>query len=305
MPTGNLTVVLADLLSQPLTRNVDIAVRRDSGPNGAGGGNIDYIFDPEGTVEAKLTAIPNRGGPGSLHTLQFSSRGYLNVSFAQFITEGEQNALQDVYMVRNPKHVKTIDAPGFSGLKDRLKDWLSAARMIAPAKEDKDLLGKSGGVLYDALGDLRKAAVLNIFAKATHTGTVGGLWQFIREPLVFRQDRCFVSVDPAIREFLADDEHYVPASNTLHDPLPGYKLSNSVKSDDPHANIQVTLQQASDGSFAADVDIDEHAGFEHWGEVLRNFFTKQRTNPYAVHELLLAADLKEHTLDPGYELVLK
>ena len=305
MPTGNLTVKIADLLSHPLSREVRIEVRRDPGPNGASGGNLDYLFDPEDTTTAYLTGIPNRGGPGSLHTLRFSARGYMTVSFGQFIREGDQDALQDVFMVRNPKHVKGISAPAFTGLKDKLQDWLSSAQMIAPAKEDKDLVGKTGGGLYDALGDERKAAVLNIFTKATHTGTVGTIWQYFREPLVFRRDRCFVRVDGDILAHVSKDNRFVPAPNTLHTPLAGYRLSNSVKSDDRHANIQLTFQQAPDGSYAADVDIDEHSGFEHWGEVLRNFFTKQRTNPYAIHELLLAADLYEHTLNPHYDLVLK
>lgn len=305
MPTGNLNVQLTDLRTKPLTRDVEIAVRRDPGPNGAGGGNLDYIFEPEGTIEARLVDIPTRGGPGSRHVLRFDSKGYLTVAFAQFITEGDQNALQDVFLVCDPKKVKTIAAPDFGKLPAKCKDWLSSAKMIAPAPEDKELVGKSGSALFDALGDERKAGMMNIFRKATHTGTVGALWPFIQEPLVFRRDRCFVRVDPKIREFLRDSELFSTAPNTLHDPLKGYKLSDSVKSDDKHANIQVTLQTASDGSWAADVDIDEHSGFEHWGEVLRNFFSRQRTNPYAVHELLLAADLKEHTLDPGYDLVLK
>lgn len=305
MPSGNLLVNLSDLRWRPVDREVDIALSRDSGPSGAGGRNVEFELSPGGETEIELEGIPNRGGPGSLYFLRFASRGYLDFSFAQFITEGDQKALQDVLMVRNPKHVKTIDAPAFGGLPAKLRDWLSSARMMAPAQEDKDLVGKSGGDLYDALRDERKAGMLNVCAKATHTGTVGGLWEFIGEPLVFRRDRCFVRVDSRLPQFLADDEHFVPAPNTLHDPLPGYRLSNSVKSDDKHANIQVTLQQAKDGSFAADVDIDESSGFAHWGEVLRNFFSRQRTNPYAIHELLLAADLQEQTLDPGYELVLK
>lgn len=110
-----------------------------------------------------------------------------------------------MYIVRNPKHVEGIDAPDFSKLPKKLKDWLSSAQMIAPKKEDADLVGKAGAELYDALGSERKAAVLNIFAKATHTGTVGDIWTFIQSPLVFRRDRCFVRIDDAIREHVRSD----------------------------------------------------------------------------------------------------
>jgi hypothetical protein len=306
MPSGNLTVNITDLLSRALERKVEIQVRRDPGPLGAGGGDVDFNFDPGGATAAHLVGIPNRGGPGSLHVLRLFVRGYRMFSFQQFITEGEQAALQDVFMVRSPNHVASIEAPAFRDLPKKLRDWLGSAEMIAPRKEDRDLLNKKGEALYDALGDERKAAVLNIFRKATHASTVGSIFDFVQSPLVFRRDRCFARVDAAIIGHVAADSRFVPVSNLLHDPLPGYHLSNSVKSDDPHANIQLTFQQkASDGSFGADIDIDEHSGFGHWGEVLRNFFQNQRTNPYAIHELLLAADLAEHTLDPGYELILK
>ena len=70
---------------------------------------------------------------------------------------------------------------------------------------------------------------------------------------------------------------------------------------------QLTFQYSTaDGSIAADVDIDEYSGFPHWGEVLRNHFTRQRTNPYAIHQLLLAANLSrrgwDYPIEPGYEL---
>ncbi len=305
MPTGNLKVTISDLLSNPLQRPVDIEVRRDPGPNGASGGNLDYTFEPEGTTTALLKDIPTRGGPGSRHTFRFFARGYVNVAFAQFIEEGDRGAVQRVYMVRDPKQVKTISAPAFPRLPKKLQTWLNSAKMIAPAKEDEDLKGKSGPALYDAFGDQRKAAVLNIFRKATHTGTVAGIWDFIQEPMVIRPDRCFVRVDQGLTEFVSKNELFVTAPKTLHRPLEGFTLSNSVKSDDPHANIQLTFQRGGNGAFAADVDIDEHSGFEHWGEVLRNFFSQKRTSPYAIHELLLAADLSEHTLDPGYDLELK
>jgi hypothetical protein len=305
MPGGNLTVNITDLYSEALSRRVEIEVRRDSGRLGAGGGNDDFRFYPGGSKAAHLMGIPNRGGPGSLHALRFFARGYRMFAFQQFITDGEQPALQDVYMVVNPGQVATISAPAFPALPKKLRDWLDSAEMTAPKKEDEDLLNKKGAALYNALGNERKAGVLNIFTKATHGSTVGDIFSFFGAPLVLRRDRCFVRVDAAVIDYVSGDSRFVPAPNLLHHPLPGYRLSNSVKSDDRHANIQLTFQQAADGSFGADVDIDENSGFAHWGEVLKNSFKNQRTNPYVIHELLLAADLVEQTLDPGYRLVLK
>ncbi len=305
MPTGNLSVRITDLRGRPINRKIEIEVRRDGGTLGAGGGDFNYSVEAEGATTVLLNGIPNRGGAGSLHSLRFYARGYKSFAFQQFITEGEQGSLQDVFMVRDPKHVESIDAPAFTKLPRKLQDWLDSAQMTAIAREDEDLIGKRGEALYDALGFARRSAILNLFAKASHVGTVGPIWKFFQSPMVIRQDRCFVRMADGIREHVSADSRYVPAKTALHKPLRGYSLSNSVKSDDRHANIQLTFQHASDGSLAADVDIDEKSGFAHWGEVLRNFFTKGRTNPYVTHELLLATDLTGRTLDPGYDLVLK
>ncbi|MCC6264145.1 MAG: hypothetical protein IT169_11250 [Bryobacterales bacterium] len=305
MPVGNLELLITDLRTRPIGDPVLIELRRDKGSAGAGGGDFDYTAEPGGAPAILLSGIPTRGGAGSLYRIRIPVRGYLPFSFLQFITEGDQRGIQRVYLVRDPKRVASIDAPQFSNLPEALRNWLGEARMIAIAKEDEDLVGKNGEALYAALGNERKAAMLNIFAKAGHKGTTGRIWSFFERLLVIRRDRCFVEMKAGIEEYVSEDSRFVSAPAALHKPMPGYRLSNSVKSDDQHANIQLTFQHNAAGAIAADVDIDEHSGFAHWGEVLRNHFTRQRTNPYAVHELLLAADLDEHTLDPGYELVMK
>jgi hypothetical protein len=59
------------------------------------------------------------------------------------------------------------------------------------------------------------------------------------------------------------------------------------------------------GQLAADIDIDEASGVKHGLEVIRNAVTQGKTNPYLIHEFLLAADPREHTLDPGYGFIFK
>lgn len=305
MPAGNLALEITDLRKRSIARTVITELRRDRGNNGAGGGDFDFTVDPTGATTILLNGIPTRGGPGSLHTIRVLARGYTDFAFQQFITQGDQKGLQRVYLVRDAKQVASIDAPAYEELPAALKAWLDSARMTAFADEDGDLVGKRGKALYEKLGPFRKAAVLNIFAKANHKGTVGLIWSFFRAPLVIRQDRCFVEMAGGIQDHVSDDSRFIPAPRSLHKPLRGFRLSNSVKSNDSHANIQLTFQQSAGGALAADVDIDEQTGFAHWGEVLRNHFTKQRTNPYVVHELLRAADLQEDTLVPNYDLVLK
>ena len=96
------------------------------------------------------------------------------------------------------------------------------------------------------------------------------------------------------------------APNTLHEPLPDFRMEESFKSLDAHANLQVTFMRHTNGDLmAADIDIDESSGIEHGFEVIRNAVFQNRTNPFLVHEFLIAADPMEKTLDPGYEFVFK
>jgi hypothetical protein len=310
MPTAILELHITDLRRQPIPGQVRVELRRDPGVLGAGGGNFDFTATLTDETILPLTDIPTRGGTGTLYRISVTAPGYLRSSFQQFLTDGTGSALQPVYLVRNPKRVASIAAPSFSALPAGLQAWLDSAQMIAPLKEDRDLLELSGQALYNALGDERRAGILNIYAKATHLDTVGPVFPCFGAPMVIRRDRCFARLSEEILERVTNDDRYLSAGKSLHDPLPGYRLSNSVKSDDPHANIQFTFQRSTaDGSLAADIDIDEHSGFEHWGEVLRNHFTRQRTNPYAVHQLLLAANLSarhwDFPLEPGYDLIPK
>lgn len=315
MPTAQLSGILQDLAGEPPQGPIQVELRRDSGPSGAAGQDLDFAFET-GRSQFRLPGIATAGGVGTLYRLSFFSKRYKRFSFAQFLSEGEQRALQTIYLVRDPKSVTGIHAPSFSRLPLSLRQFLQAAQMqvaepdnarAARAEgrqnEDQDLLGLAGSDLYAALGPKRQAGLLNVVAKSRHRATAGEVWRFFRRPLLIRQDRCFVAVDPALKEYLASDPAYVPAGKSLHKPLPGYQLSNSVKSQDAHANLQLTLMRNAAGEWAADVDIDESSGFGHWGEVLRNHFTKNRTNPYVIHQLLLAADLREQTLHPGYDLL--
>ena len=203
-----------------------------------------------------------------------------------------------VRLVVKPSRVRDIRAPAPTR---RLSNFLDAAAMVAPEDEDADLVGLSGGTLYDALGPLRQACLLNVFKKAGHK-SAGGCGSLLLHPLVLRQDRCFCMVDEAMVGFLNNSTRFKTAKSTLHDPLEGFEMLHlSYKSKDSHANLQVTLMKNGDGQFAADIDIDEASGFEHGLEVIRNHVGRQRTNPYLVRELLLLQD--PVGLNPRYRFV--
>jgi hypothetical protein len=165
---------------------------------------------------------------------------------------------------------------------------------------DGDLVGLTGAELYDQLGPLRKACLLNIVRKAGHASS-DKCFRFVQAPRVLRQDRCFCNVEAGMQKFLEKSERFRSVPDKLHEPLDGFQLENSFKSRDPHANLQVTfMRHTRTGELAADIDIDEAAGIEHGFEVIRNSVKRSRTNPYLVRELLLLVDPVEKVLDPGY-----
>jgi hypothetical protein len=305
MAQGSLKLPLADAAGEPLHGTVNVSFQPDSS---SAGGFAMYTGDIDlgGARELTVEKIECRGGPGTLYRVAIHASRYKTYSFFQMIMENRINQSPDnqIRMVVNPGKVKDITAPGFERLPERLRTYLAGAATVAIEAEDRDLIGLSGAPLYDALGPLRKAAILNLIAKARHA-TAGGAFRFFKDQtlLVLRQDRCFTTIDPAIEGFLSANPKFKSASDLLHKPLAGFERRGSFKSRDPHANLQISLMRnARTGQMAADIDIDEASGIEHGFEVIRNKF-KGRTNPYLVRDLLILSEVEEQTLHPGYRFV--
>jgi hypothetical protein len=303
MPSGALRMHITDLLDAPVESQLDIGFepRQDS----PGGRAAEVSFSLAGETEFIVQDLQCRGGPGSSYIVRIESRNFRSYAFFQMIFEQKINTPSEspFRLMVKPKRVKEINAPAFPSLDTSLRDILDAANIRAVDSEDRDLIGLRSATLYDALGPLRKACLLNVFTKANHASS-GGCFRFLRSPLVLRQDRCFCLVDPDMPQFLRESERFKSAPNTLHDPLSGFRLEDSFKSKDHHANLQVTfMRHGRSGELAADIDLDESSGIEHGFEVIRNATTGGRTNPYVIRELMLLFDPVEKVLDPGYRFV--
>ena len=248
-----------------------------------------------------------QAGFGTTFTVAVTTRNFRRYAFNQLIRENRVTTANEspLRLVVKPKAVRDILAPSFSRLAPRQRTFLRNAAMLALEKPDRDLLGLSGAQLYGALGPLRKAFLLNVFAKARHASSAG-CGRFMRTLLVLRQDRCFCMVDDAMPGFLNDSDRFITAPGALHKPLPRFQMvDTSYKSTDSHANLQVAFMQHQDtGELAADIDIDEASGFRHGFEVIRNAVTKGKTNPCLVRDLLLLRD-PVGELDPHYRFVFK
>jgi hypothetical protein len=306
MPKGSLAVQITDLTREPVRSRVEIEFKRVPGEAGAGGEAMELAPNMGAATDLEITGITCRGGPGTLYRVQMRAPHYRVYSFFQLIRENQVNpASDDVEFWVKPGDVKEISAPQFEDLPAHLRTILSDAQMVAEKQEDRDLVGVSGASLYQKLGPLRKACLLNITKKASHP-TAEHCFPLIGVLLVCRQDRFFAMVDASLPALLRDSPVFKSAPDDLHQPLTGFRRAEegSFKSRDAHANLQVTFQRnnATD-DLAADIDIDESSGIEHGFEVIRNAVFQNRTNPYLIREFMLAADLQEHTLDPGYRFV--
>jgi hypothetical protein len=303
MPTGSLRLHITDLLDEPIEGRIDVDFQpaRDS----PGGSPMNADLDTPGETDFVITNLECRGGPGTLYAVRIETKRFRTYAFFQMILEGKVATASDnqIRLVVNPGKVEDIAAPAFNKLDARLRSYLTAAAMQGIEPGDRDLVGLTGPELYDQLGPLRKACLLNLFAKASHASS-DKCFRFLQTPRVLRQDRCFCSVDPAMQKFLEKSERFRSVPDKLHQPLESFQLENSFKSRDPHANLQVTfMRHTKTGELAADVDIDEAAGIEHGFEVIRNSIKRSRTNPYLVRELLLLVDPIEKILDPGYRFI--
>ncbi len=306
MPKGDLDLQITLLTGEPVRGRVEIGLRPFSGESGTGGEPMALSVDMAGEIDLIVTGITCRTGPGTMYRIQVTTPHYRDYSFFQLIRENEvSTASDDVEFWVKPGHVTEIRAPIFDELPALLRSILNDAGMRAMKPEDRDLLGASGPSLYRRLGPLRKACLLNIAKKASHP-TSDNCLPFVGSLLLCRQDRFFAMVDSSLPERLRNSPLYKSAPEMLHEPLPGFQLAEgSFKTRDPHANLQVTfMRNVETGALAADIDIDESAGIEHGFEVIRNALFRKRTNPYLIREFMLSADMREHTLDPGYRFVV-
>ena len=303
MAIGDLLIKITDMAGAPIGTRVEVDLKPIPGNAGAGGERMEVAVNMGDSKELHITGIACSGGTATVYQVSLSAAHYRPYGFFQPILENRVNpASEDVAFWLKPGDVKDVSAPGFGDLAARLRRILEGADMRRIKSEDGDLLGLQGAALYRQLGPLRKACLLNIARKASHRATADDCWKLVGPLLVSRQDRIFALVDPGMPEFLLRSPVFGSADPALHTPLTGFELTGqSAKSNDAHANLQVTLMRhTATGQLAADIDIDESSGIKHGLEVIRNAVFNQRTNPYLIHEFLLAADRREHTLDPGY-----
>lgn len=165
MAKGNLVVQLSDMTGALVKGRVEIDLRRVDGSNGAGGENMKVsVNGPVGTLT--VTGIPCQPGPGTMYEVRASAEHYRTYAFFQLIRENQDNtASDDVEFWVKPGDVANIQAPAFADLPASVRAMCDQARMIVDKPEDREVVGLSGSTLYQQMGPLRKACLLNIVKK--------------------------------------------------------------------------------------------------------------------------------------------
>jgi hypothetical protein len=302
MAKGSVGFGVTDTTGRPVAGRLRVELTPQSGTSG--GQRMAADFDLDGHDALTVTGIACAAGQGTLYRIRLTTRAFRPYSFFQLVHEGTNRSSEaDIRLMVNPKKVQGITAPPFAALPAAFRAGFGRAEMTAIAPEDRPLVGLSGGALFDALGPLRQACVLNLAAKTAHASG-GRVARFLHAPTIIRQDRCFAVVAPEMPDALRASDLFKSAPSILHEPPRGFDRLDSFKTKESQGNLQVTFMRRTGADVLwADLDIDLASGFEHGFEVIENTLTDGRTNPYTVRDLLLIANT-EPPIRPGYDVEL-
>jgi hypothetical protein len=286
---GKLNLEIADVHGARIAERVDINLFNQG---------LAEKLVVRGVDAGKKINISNlRSGPEGLYRIEIDPPSYLPVNRFITIPEGKPRELFVTCPV-DPNKVLRVDFPPYGSLKPE------STRLLEGSSKVLGFPGLSGGGLYDALDDLRKAGMLNILAKSARTRFPSGksVVDYMTGLRELRQDRFFTGIAQELRDETKNGVatgYFRPVSSLLHRPPEGFTEAGSFKTQDSYGNLQLTFWQRAE-EWVADIDIDDAAGLEHVFQVVRNALSGRPTHPYDVHEILLAYQ----EIDPGYNLVV-
>ena len=288
MDRGRLELDVVDVLEARLTEPVDILLRH-------------RVLREEVRVDraSAATSIVLEGlrtEPQGLYILEVSAPSYRPVSrFVTIPASGGQRAR--VALPIRHERARALFPP-FEQLDTRVRGLLERSASVRGHE------GLTGQELWDAMGEVAKAGLLNIAKKSLATAFKDGADLLPHVTLLeARGDRCFVEVPRALLTQMPDlveDETFHMVNGSLHEPPMGMTAAGSFKTRDAFGNLQVTLFDSA-AKCHADIDIDDAAGLGHVFQVARNHVSGEPTHPFNIQQILIA---HQH-LDPGYRLVPK
>ncbi len=217
-----------------------------------------------------------------------------------FLRIKEDESLQYSFtLVPDPDKVTRVDFPPYADLGADLKGVLDKSDVEGNP-------GQTGEALYQALDDIRKAGLLNLYAKmkATRFGNGRDSFSYVASLRRVRGERFFADVDKALRDEVKNSQHtnlFEEVSAALHNPPPGYVRDDSFKTFDAAGNLQLSFFRKEDAlEFIIDADIDRSRGLEHAFDVISHTITNKDTHPYDAHAILL----RSQEIDTGYRIIV-
>src|SRR6266851_8049513 len=166
-----------------------------------------------------------------IYRFQLAPTNYRFLQFFLRLDEGETTTRDaPIVFPVDPARVSDISAPTFAALDPRLRGFLDSTQL----KVDTTTL--SGSDLYVALPAILKAALLNLFTKASHTilGDDTSCFDHIQGMVELDQDRLFAKSDAALLEEAMQSRDFRSVDFSLHKEIPGYRLFSSFKTRDAH-----------------------------------------------------------------------
>jgi len=288
---GILRLDLVNVYGEKLNEPVDINLRNMA---------ITDVRLVRKVLASKRIKIPDLyGAPQGTYRIEVDSLSYRPAG--QFVNL-KASGITDVQMTFpvNPKKVVSINFPKYEDILPDIKRALNQSANVFSFE------GKSALELYNALDDIRKAGMLNIAAKTNATVLPNGktILSYVEELRELRGDRFFARVPKELREETKNSVAtglFYAVDSTLHKFAdPSYSHAGSFKTKDNYGNLQLTFFMNIEQKCVADIDIDDASGLEHVFQVLRNELTGQPTNPFDIHEILVAYQ----KIDPGYSFNL-
>lgn len=269
---GKLLLKIADVFGKRIDQEVNINLHHMG---------LTHRFPDRVPGSKTIRVVDLHGPPQNLYRLQIDPPSYQPVQ--RFVRTASKPKLLEIRCPVDSGKVRRVKFPSFASLPAALRGVLKDRKV------------------YDSLGEIPKAGLLNILTKSLFT-------PLLDESLVVSHivrvnringDRIIASVDAALWAQVNDAaraELFERVDASLHPaPEAGFKRIGSFKTPDDYGNLQITFFN-KDNEFLADIDIDDAAGLGHVFQVLRNRLSGRDTHPYDIHQILYA----HQSIDAGY-----
>lgn len=271
-----LIIRVRDAHRQPLTDEMDVHVvstRTDS--------TVARVLRVAGNRDVRVEKLVH----GQPYIVKVFATRHRPVGLFAMPKEGE-DVVVEVFTPLDPERVSSATFPSYDALAPELQLVLGRSAIEG--------IPGSGAPAYEALADMQRAGLFNLFSKMSTFGfdEQRTAWTFVDRIYRVRPDRIFVDVQPALRDLVKGavaGERFREVSGKLHVPPPGFVDAGSFKTAERYGNLQLSFfaSQSEPIAFKVDADIDDAAGLGHAFQVLRNFVTRGVTHPYDIHQILV------------------